>query len=66
MRGLDYGENHIRSVVLFQVMWNLVEGSTRVLSSKDRGRDKGNQDMVGYQIGPSHIEGQGHSQGRCS
>ena len=27
---LHHGENHIRSVVLFQVMWNLVEGSTRV------------------------------------
>ena len=66
MRGLDHGENHIRSVVLFQVMWNLVKGSARVSSSKDRGRDKGNQDVVGCQAGPNHIEGQGHGQGGCS
>ena len=30
MGGLDPGENHIRGVVLFQVMRNLVEGSARV------------------------------------
>ena len=29
--GLNPGENHIHGVVLFQVMWNLVEGSARVL-----------------------------------
>ena len=47
MEGLDGGENHIRGVVLFQMMRNLVEGSARVRVSKDRGRDKGNQDAVG-------------------
>ena len=66
MRGLDYGENHICSVVLFQVIWNLVEDSARVSSSRDRGRDKGNRDVVGCQAGLSHIESQGHSQGGCS
>ena len=30
MGGLDHGENHIRDVVLFQVIRNLVEGSSRV------------------------------------
>ena len=30
MDGLGHGENRIRGVVLFQVMRNLVEGSTRV------------------------------------
>ena len=30
MGDIDPGENHIRSVVLFQVMRNLVEGSARV------------------------------------
>ena len=30
MEGLDHRENHICSVVLFQVMWNLIKGSARV------------------------------------
>ena len=63
MEGLDRGENHIRGVVTFQVMRNLVEGSARVRVSKDRGRDKGNRDAVGCQAGPSQAEGRGQGQG---
>ena len=40
MEGLDYRENHICGVVLFQVMWNCANGSGyRQWSRETKGMD---------------------------
>ena len=66
MRGLDPGENHIRSVVLFQVMRNLVEGSARVRVPRTGIGTRAPGMRSNARQVQAKAEGHGHGQGGCS
>ena len=66
MVGLDYRENHIHGVVLFQVMHNLIEGSSRVrVIGTGTGTRATRMRSDARQV-QAIVGGHDHGQGRCS